>query len=228
MMEWRVAAGSASIVDSFHETHNRWQVLPPATLRHFWRAGGGWPAKGGVNPLANGLGGITFVGGNAGWTYDAQSDTLNHASASPSEWVQLGSYGDFFLSLDYRLSPGGNAGIFLRAAANGDPWVTGSEIQVTNEPRLPIHSTGAVYDRIPARPAADARHSVWHRMEILMAGYRLRIAVDGVVTVDTEDVRQVYPSYTWPLSGLIGLQNSHASVPGTVAYRNIRIVSLDP
>jgi glucose/arabinose dehydrogenase len=228
LKQWKVAAGSASIVDSFQETHNRWQINPPATARHFWRAGGGWPVKGGVNPLANGLGGITFVGGSAGWTYDAQADTLNHVSASPSEWVQLGSYGDFFLSLDYRLSSGGNAGIFLRAAATGDPWITGSEIQVTNEPRLPIHSTGSVYDRIPARPAADARHSVWHRMEILMTGYRLRVAVDGVVTVDADDVRQVYPSFAWPLSGLIGLQNSHSSGPGTVAYRNVRIVSLDP
>lgn len=228
LVNWTIAPASASIIDSFSEAYNQWQVTPPEAPRQFWRAGGGWPTAHGINPLANGLAGLTFVGGSAGWSYDAQTDILHHATASPSEWVRLGTYGDFFLSLDYRLSSGGNAGVFLRAAATGDPWVTGSEIQVTNENRLPIHSTGSVYDRIPARPAADARHSVWHRMEILMTGYRLRIAVNGVVTVDEADVREAFPSFAWPLSGFIGLQNSHATVPGTVDYRKIRIVSLDP
>jgi hypothetical protein len=138
------------------------------------------------------------------------------------------SFGDFLLRLEYRLSSGGNAGVFLRAAEAGDPWVTGSEIQITNETRLPVHSTGAVYDRIPASPAADARHSIWHSMEIMMIGQRLRVMVDGIATVDCPDLQEVYPDFPWPGSGLVGFQNSHAAVPGTVEYRNVRIVRLVP
>jgi hypothetical protein len=106
--------------------------------------------------------------------------------------------------------------------------VTGSEIQLTHETRLPIHSTGALYDRIPAEPAADASHSVWHRIEILMIANRIRVRVDGVVTVDEPNVRLSHPDLAWSERGLIGLQNSHTGAPGHIEFRNIRIVNLRP
>ena len=153
---------------------------------------------------------------------------IRHDTAAPSSWVHFGGeYRDFFLSFEYRLSAGGNAGVFLRAADDGDPWVTGSEVQLTNEPRLPMHSTGAIYDRIPAEPAADARHSVWHRMEILVAGDRIRVRVDGVITVDEADVRQAYPGIAWRDSGRVGFQNAHAGVVSSVEYRGIAITPID-
>jgi len=170
-----------------------------------------------------------FIGGSAGWSYDPDTGILRHDTALPSSWLHFGGiYRDFFLRFDYRLSPGGNAGVFLRASDTGDPWVTGSEIQLTNEARLPVHSTGAVYDRIPASPAVDARHSVWHRMEILMVGDRIRVRVDGVTTVDEENVRESYPNIAWSTSGRVGLQNAHAVGASTVEYRDIRLHPLVP
>jgi hypothetical protein len=229
LAQWTLEPQSVVTPDSFEEIRNRWQIERPLDPKYFWRIGGGWPQNGGINPLANGLAGLTFIGGEAGWTYDSASGILRHDTASPSEWVHFGqTFGDFLLSLEYRLSSGGNAGVFLRATVAGDPWLTGSEIQLTNEPRLPIHSTGAVYDRIAASPAADASHSVWHRMEILMISDRLRVAVDGVTTVDVADVHAAYPAFNWPETGLIGLQNSHASIAGTIEYRNIRVIPVTP
>ena len=228
LVEWVIEQESIAVNDTFLETRNLWQISRPAESRRFWRVGGGWPVGRGNDPLANGLDGLTFVGGSAGWSYDVATGILRHDSASPSSWLHFGEdFRDFFLSLEYKLSPGGNAGVFLRSADAGDPWITGNEIQLTNEPRLPIHSTGAVYDRIPAEPAADARHSVWHRMEILMAGHRLRVVVDGVVTVDEADLSVSHPNVAWPVSGRIGLQDSHATISGSVEYRNVRIIRLD-
>ncbi|MEX1048882.1 MAG: family 16 glycoside hydrolase [Akkermansiaceae bacterium] len=229
LAQWTLEGESVFTPSSFVAAASIWQLPLPGDPRHFWRVAGGWPTAHGINLLANGLAGLTFVGGNAGWTFDSNTGVLRQDSTEPSEWAYFGgTYSDYFLSLDYRLSPNGNSGIFLRCAATGDPWVTGSEIQLTNEPRLPIHSTGSVYDRLPASPAADASHSVWHRLEILMIGDRLRIVVDGVPTVDVADVRAAYPGFDWPTSGLIGLQDSHATGAGTVEYRNIRLVPLAP
>jgi glucose/arabinose dehydrogenase len=227
LSEWVIEQGSIAVSDTFLATRNLWQIPRPPEIRRFWRVGGGWPAGRGVDPLANGLEGLVFVGGSAGWSYDEATGILRHDSASPSSWLHFGEdFDDFFLSLDYKLSSGGNAGVFIRSADAGDPWTTGSEIQITNEPRLPIHSTGAVYDRISAEPAADARHSVWHHMEILMAGHRLRVVVDGVVTVDEADLSLSHPGVAWPVSGKIGLQNSHATISGSVEYRNVSVLRL--
>lgn len=229
LIQWSPEPESWSFPSTFSDSLLRWQVHRPEEDRFFWRAASGWPRDSGTDPLADGIAGLTLVGGSAGWSYDAATGILKHASAAPSSWACFdGEYSDFLLSLEYRLSSGGNAGVFLRCAETGNPWETGSEIQLTNEPRLPIHSTGAVYDRIPASPAADARHSIWHRLEALMIGDRLRVAVDGVTTVDLPDVHAAYPSFGWPDSGRIGLQNSHSGTSGTVEYRAIRILRVEP
>jgi hypothetical protein len=229
LIAWSFEPWSVTTLATFGEDSAAWLVPGSPASRHFWRVGGGWPDRHGLNLLANGLDGLAFVGGSAGWTYDPATGILRHDTASPSSWVHFGpSHSDFMLHLEYRLSSGGNGGVFLRAAVAGDPWLTGSEIQITNEDRLPVHSTGAVYDRIPADPPADARHSVWHRMDILIAGHRLRVRIDGIPVVDAADVRDVVPGFAWPSSGHIGLQNSHASIPGTVEYRNLRLIPLVP
>ncbi len=228
LVQWMIEPGSVSVAESFATPWNKWEIpLPLADLRKFWRVGGGWPSGRGIDPLANGLAGLVFVGGTAGWSYDPGTGILRHDTAAPSSWVHFGGeHRDFFLSFEYRLPAGGNAGVFLRAADEGDPWLTGSEIQITTEPRLPVHSTGAVYDRIPAEPAADARHSVWHRVEILMVGKRIRVAVDGVTTVDEADVHSAYPDVAWSTSGRVGLQNAHAAGISSVEYRRMALVPI--
>ena len=229
LLQWTLEPGSVAAPMTFLSPEFE-RVLPrPDDSRYFWRVGSGWPDSLGIDPLADGLAGLTFMGGSTGWTHDANSGILRHDDAAPSGWLHFGGeFRDFFLSLEYRLPAGGNAGVFLRAAETGDPWVTGSEIQLTNEPRLPLHSTGAVYDRIPANPAADARHSVWHRLEILMKGDHIRVIADGIVTVDVSDVRTGYPGFDWPEAGLVGLQNAHAGAGSSVEYRAIRLVRIDP
>ena len=64
-------------------------------------------------------------------------------------------------------------------------------------------------------------------MEILMLANRLRVAVDGIVTVDEADLASAYPQFTWADEGFVGLQNSHAGIPGSVEYRNIKLLKLD-
>jgi hypothetical protein len=61
-----------------------------------------------------------------------------------------------------------------------------------------------------------------------MIGDRLRVTVDGITTVDVTDVHAAYPGFDWPNTGVIGLQNSHATIAGTIEYRNIRVVPVTP
>ncbi len=227
LIQWTLDPQSIAAPMSFLESWNEWSMPRPASPQHFWRVSGGWPAAHGTDPLADGLAGLTFNGGNAGWSYDATTGILRHDAATPSDWLHFpGEYGDFLLSLEYRLSENGNSGVFLRAAKTGQPWVTGSEIQLTHEARTPIQSTGSLYDRIPAEPAADASPAVWHRLEVLMIAGRIRVKIDGVTTVDETDVRISHSSIPWSERGVLGLQNSHAGPTGHVEYRDIKIARL--
>ncbi|WP_411847069.1 DUF1080 domain-containing protein [Roseibacillus persicicus] len=134
---------------------------------------------------------------------------------------------DFILSLDYRAATGGNGGLFLRSSTTGPPWVTGLEVQITNEDRLPIHSTGSIYNRIPAEPTADERPNNWHHLEIAYKGDSLLVCVDGVTIVSEPDLTTTYPAITWPSDGVLGLQNEHSAANGSIEFRNIRLLSLD-
>lgn len=231
LLQWQLVPDSVRTPDSFLDVPSLWQPAIPEIPRHFWRASGGWPDALGEDPLASGLAGLTFVGGSsAGWTYDPATGILKQdaANPNPAQWLHFGdTYTDFLLSLEYRVSANGNAGVFLRAAATGNPWETGTEIQITTQPREAIHSTGAAYGRIAANPAADATPGVWHRMEILMIDQRLRVRVDGVAVIDVADVQAAYPGFNWPTTGMVGLQDAHTS-GSTIEYRELRLLPLAP
>jgi hypothetical protein len=68
LAQWTLDAETVAAPTSFLEAWNEWPIFRPADPRHFWRVGGGWPDAHGSDLLANGLAGLTFVGGSACWT----------------------------------------------------------------------------------------------------------------------------------------------------------------
>lgn len=151
---------------------------------------------------------------------------LRSESGKGGNWLRSDrQYGDFILRLDWRIAPEGNSGVFIRCAAEGKPWVTGSEVQITNEHRDDLHCTGSLYGRVPVAPRPDERPKVWHTYEIQCVGPRIRVFADGLPVVDV-DQREVPAMRELPRRGYIGLQDSH-NRSGWIEYRNIRIKVLD-
>ncbi len=167
-----------------------------------------------------------IIGNPEGFT--EMGDVLRSEGGKGGDWIRTKEqYGDFVLRLEYRVSPGGNSGVFFRCPEEGNPWETGYEAQISNEqpPRDALHCTGSLYGYVPANPRPDESPEVWHSYEILCKKSRIMVFVDGINTVDI-DTAEVEALRGKPASGYIGLQDSHAGEGSWVEYRNVRIREL--
>ncbi len=179
----------------------------------------------GFVPLLNGrdFEGWTVMGDpRAFWFKDG---VLRSESGLGGHWMRTNrTYRDFILRVEWRVGQGGNSGVFVRSAAEGLPWVTGSEIQITNEYRDTAHCTGSLYGDAPVDPRPDERADMWHEFEIHCVGRHYRVFADGVPVVDV-DARRMPVFAGKPVEGYIGLQDSH-NRQSYVEYRNMTVKEL--
>ncbi|MBN2326758.1 MAG: DUF1080 domain-containing protein [Candidatus Omnitrophica bacterium] len=172
------------------------------------------------------LGEWVVMGSREGWSI--QDGVIHSEGGRGGNWLRsVREYSDFSLILDYKVSPGGNSGVFIRCAEEGNPWETGYECQISNEqpPRDELHCTGTLYGYVKANPRPDETPDQWHTYEIVCKKNRILVFVDGVNTVDV-DQSQVENIKDKPLQGYIGLQDSHTEEGHYIEYRNIRLREL--
>jgi hypothetical protein len=142
------------------------------------------------------------------------------------------TYANFVLKLEYRLKPGGNSGVFLRAPHTGDPAYTGMEIQILDDddPRYkelkPFQYCGSLYGVVAAQRGHTKPAGQWNAMEITADGPKITVKLNGA-TVVTANVKE-HPDAVAEHPGLertegyIGLQ-SHSE---PVEFRNIQLKKL--
>lgn len=185
-------------------------------------------------PLFDGksLQGWTNVGGAEGnWL---ARDGLLITRGEGGGWLSTEQeYGDFELSLEYKLLAGGNSGVFIRSPRTGDPAYTGIEIQILDDGDAryadlrPFQYCGSVYGVIAARRGATKPPGEWNRMTIRAEGTRIKVTLNGETIVDGDlkdhaDAEAEHPGIKRP-RGYIGLQ-SHSE---PVEFRNVTIQTLD-
>ncbi|NOZ24119.1 MAG: DUF1080 domain-containing protein [Planctomycetes bacterium] len=189
-----------------------------------------WPARltpeeeaEGFELLFNGkdLAGWKVVGTEGAWS--VQKGILT-CDGTGKGWIRpKGTYTDFILRLEYRISPQGNSGVFLRTSEEGRPAYQGMEIQILDDRREPpsTKSTGAIYDAVAPTANAGSPAGRWNKLEASCEGPVVRVVLNGkeVIQCDTSK----HPALKDRLkSGFIGLQN-HAS---TVEFRDVRLKAL--
>ena len=141
-------------------------------------------------------------------------------------------YDDFELDLEFRIQPGGNSGVFVRAPHKGLPWVHGMEIQVLDDYAerwamlKPWQFTGSIYEVQAPAKRVTKKAGEWQKMTIVCDGPRVKVILNDVPIVDTNleehtDKLQKHPGIK-RRKGYIGLQD-HGS---PIEYRNIRITEL--
>lgn len=141
-------------------------------------------------------------------------------------------YSNFVLRLEYRLEPGGNSGVFIRAPREGLPWLTGMEIQILDDDAeiykeiQPYQFTGSVYGVVPARRGHIKPPGEWNSMEIRAEGSRIVVTLNGATVVDADlseypEAVAEHPGISRE-SGHIGLQ-SHDE---PVEFRKVEIKAL--
>ncbi len=144
-------------------------------------------------------------------------------------------YANFELRLEYRLKPGGNSGVYIRAPEKGHISRVGMEIQILDDSHpsyskiRPYQHTGAVYHVVPptGRPGLPAGQ--WNAMTIRADGRHVVIVLNGekIVDADLDRYRQdpavakEHPGLA-RTTGRIGLQ-SHTD---RVEFRRLRVKEL--
>lgn len=181
----------------------------------------------GFEPLLDGktLAGWQVMGNKAGWEI-LKRGILRSDAGRGGAWLRYAKreFGDFTLKVQWRVSLGGNSGVFVRAKRQGHPWITGHEIQISNAPRDDAHCTGSLYGSVAVCPRPDESPGRWHEFEIRCNAGRIVVRSDGVRIIDARSAEHEALQRR-PLSGFVGLQDAHAPKGNWIEWRNVRIRS---
>ncbi|MEO6443689.1 MAG: DUF1080 domain-containing protein [Gemmatimonadaceae bacterium] len=147
-------------------------------------------------------------------------------------------FANFELELEWKIAPGGNAGIFYRATEDFERvYWTGPEYQILDDASAPdarnrLTSAGAAYALYPSPPGLVKPAGEWNATRIVVNGAHVEHWLNGKKLLEYElwspdweaKVRATkfaeWPRYGREKTGHIGIQGDHE---GALALRNIRI-----
>ena len=184
-----------------------------------------------------------------GWTTSSQKPgqrSVEQASINPHKcggymMIHEKVWGDYKLSLDFKISKGCNSGIFIRtfpltARPGKDVGFNGLEIAIDDTKEPGFHDTGAIYDLV--KPGKNAMRPVgeWNHIVVTSQGKLIEIELNGekVTRMDLDEWTEknkrpdgsqhkfdvAYKDH--PREGYIGLQD-HGS---DCWYKNIKLLPL--
>ncbi len=151
-------------------------------------------------------------------------------------------WGDFMLSLDFKISKNCNSGVFVRTfpltpRSGKDVGFNGIEIAVDDTATADYHDTGAIYDLVKPQTNAMKPVGEWNHMVITCDKNLISVELNGVpvtkMDLDQWTVKNKRPDGSdhkfdvafkdHPRSGYIGLQD-HG---GECWYKNIKLKPLN-
>ena len=173
----------------------------------------------------------------AGW---AVRDGAIVRTARSGDLLTKDQYGDFELSIEWKVADETNSGILYRVSTSGEQtYFTGPEYQILDNVRgadrvNPKHRAAALYDLVA--PPADYTRPVgeWNQTRILVRGWKIEHWLNGhkVVDVDLASAAgrdlvrhskfNAMPNFIAFARGHIALQDHD----GEVSYRNIALRDL--
>jgi HEAT repeat protein len=160
-------------------------------------------------------------------------DGILSTDGSGGGWLSSDAqYDDFELTLEFRVSPGGNSGVFLRAPHEGDPAYTGMEIQILDDYAekyanlKPWQYTASLYGVQAAKPGNSYRANQWQKIKIVCDGPEIHIELNNKTVIETNIIDHMWQTDTHPglkrRHGFLGLQ-AHGS---KVEFKNIQLREL--
>ena len=173
-----------------------------------------------------------------GWTV---ADGVLSKQGSVEDIVTRDEFGDFELTLDWKLSPGGNAGVFYRGTENEEKiYWSGPEYQLLDDARHPdgksrLTSAGAAYGIYPSPAGIVKPADQWNTTRIVVRGNHVEHWLNGQKVVEYDLASPdweakvkaskfgAYPNYGRASRGHIAIQGDH---DGALAIRNAKIREL--
>lgn len=196
--------------------HRLGLILAMVTIGNLVAAPG---ARGGEwKTLFNGkdLSGWTAVDGPmASWKVE---DGMLYCSGGGGGWLStVEEYANFEIELQFRVPPGGNSGVFLRAPHQGNPAFAGIEIQVLDD-LAPEYAKlqafqycGSLYGVAAPKVRVSKKPGEWQKMHITCTGRKVQVRLNDTLIVDAnldehKDKEAEHPGILRK-AGYVGLQN---------------------
>jgi hypothetical protein len=171
----------------------------------------------------------------AGWSI---VDGILTKTGSVHDIITRDQFGNFELALDWKIAPGGNAGVFYRGTEEYDHiYWSAPEYQLLDDAGHPdgqtrVTSAGAAYALFPSPAGVVKPAGQWNSTLIVVNGNNVQHWMNGQKLLEYDlgspdweaKVKAskfvAYPHYGRAPSGYIGIQGDH---DGTLWLRNIRI-----
>jgi len=172
--------------------------------------------------------------------YELKDGVLASKEESGGFLYTAREYADFVLRVEFKLAPGGNNGIAVRAPSEGRISRSGMEIQVLDDTAekyknlKPWQYHGSVYGLVPAKRGHLKPVGKWNAQEILCEGRHIRVTLNDTVIVDANlaDLDHLgdngidgndHPG-RYRTTGRLGFMGHRTRVE----FRNLRIKELPP
>jgi len=159
------------------------------------------------------------------------------ANVQPGNLYTAQEYANFILRLEFKLTPGANNGLGIRAPLLGNAAYAGMELQILDNTAekwanlKPWQYHGSIYGVVPSQRGHLRPVGEWNKQEVIADGRRITVTLNGTVIVDA-NIDEA--SHNGCLSGHKhpGLLRSRGHIGflghgDEVSFRNIRIRDLD-
>lgn len=155
---------------------------------------------------------------------------LLYCSGGGGGWLSTADqYANFEIELQFRVPPGGNSGVFLRAPREGNPAFAGMEIQILDDEApeyanlKPFQYCGSLYGIAAPKSRVSKKADEWQKMRIVCNGRKVQVTLNDTLVVDAnldehKDQQGPHPGINRNV-GYIGLQNHGTRLD----FRNIRL-----
>jgi hypothetical protein len=171
----------------------------------------------------------------AGWKVEGGTLTKEVATG---DLITTDSFGDFELALDWKIGPGGNAGLFYRGTEEYDHvYWSAPEYQLLDDASAPdgrsrLTAAGAAYGLYPAPAGIVKPAGEWNSTRIVVKGAHVEHWLNGQKLLEYElwspdweakvkaSKFAVWPNYGRAHRGHIAIQGDH---DGVLALRDIKV-----
>jgi HEAT repeat protein len=189
----------------------------------------------GFVPLFNGKDLAGWVGDTVGYVAEESKIVIYPKRGSGNLYTEK-EYSDFVLRFEFKLTPGANNGLGIRAPLKGDAAYVGMELQILDNTALiykdlkPYQYHGSIYGVVPAKRGFQNPVGEWNFQEVIAKGTKITVNLNGVTIVDA-DIRDAIEKGTVDGRDHPGLKRTSGNIGflghgSHVEFRNIRIKEL--
>lgn len=192
-------------------------------------------AEEGFVQLFNGKDMTGWVGNTKGYYADGKGNMVCDPKKEGGNVYTEKEYANFVLRFEFKLSPGANNGLGIRAPLKGDAAYVGMELQILDDTAekyknvQPWQRHGSIYGIAAAKTGHLKPVGEWNSEEVIADGRHITVKLNGTTIVDVENLDTVETPH--PRKDHPGLTNEkgHIGFLGhgdPLEFRNIRIKEL--